>query len=494
MTRSITVRQFILGGTFSSLAAILLVKTIGFAESIFVARIIGADGFGLLTLVLSLTNIMIAVATLGVPPAVTKFLAGEVATSSRASRTTLYMAVRLVALASAAVAVVVGLIGYVLIAPYYSSPALLNLLILAVIFVGLTAPLIPFANALQGLGKIARLNRVSVAGAAIGLGLAVVLAIAFAEKGALIAFLVGSAMPAFLAIRYVNEEIRRLPNRDPAIPVSAKTMLNYGLPNLLAGISVLAALYVMNSWLAVSSGFVDLGNFAVASSLAAVIGLIPSAMGIPLFPVLSSLNVSDPKRGRALVPRAMRITTFVSVPIVVISIIFAEEIIGVAYGPQFAAASPLLAILATSSLITSITGVVGSQMAGSGKMWLGLELNLLWAAVLVSAAAVLIPRFGALGASLATLTGYAVLGFIVIIVGKRKLSLSFDGVFVPLAWSLTFVGIALVLGLFGANTRIQAGVIVAVLSVVSIYLLLRRDERELVREALLLLRLQRRIS
>src|SRR2546430_618799 len=110
MTRSITVRQFILGGTFSSLAAILLVKSIGFAESVFVARIIGADGFGLLTLVLSLTNIMIAVATLGVPAAVTKFLAGEVARSSRASRATVYMAVRLIAASSAAVCIAVGLV------------------------------------------------------------------------------------------------------------------------------------------------------------------------------------------------------------------------------------------------------------------------------------------------------------------------------------------------------------------------------------------------
>ncbi len=492
MTRPATVRRFILGGSFSSLLAIVMIKAMGFAESVFVARIIGADGFGLLTLVLSLTNIMIAVATLGVPPAVTKFLAGEVAKSSQGSRSTLNMAVRLVALSSAAVCVVVGLIGYFLLAPYYSNPALLNLLIIAVIFVGLTAPLIPFANALQGLGKITQLNRVSVAGAALGLGFAVVLAIALAEKGALIAFLVGSAMPGFLAFRYVRQGIRNLPNREPATPVSAKSLLNYGLPNLLAGIAVLAALYVMSSWLAVNSGFIDLGNFAVASSLAAVIGLIPSAMGIPLLPILSSLNVSDPMRGRALVPRAMRITTFVSVPIVVIVVVFAQEIIGVAYGPQFAAASPLLAILATSALIASVTGVVGSQIAGSGKMWLGLEINLLWVAAVIGSAATLIPRFGAVGASLATLTGYAVLGLILIIVGKRKLFLSFDGVIVPAAWSVGFVGMALVLGLFGGNMRIQAGIGVTLLSIVSISVLLRGDERQLAREVLVLLGLHRR--
>src|SRR3989442_1179275 len=389
MSRPATVRRFILGGSFSSLLAIVVIKAMGFAESVFVARIIGADGFGLLTLVLSLTNIMIAVATLGVPPAVTKFLAGEVATSQQASRSTLYMAVRLVALSSAGVCVVVGLIGYFLLAPHYSNPALLNLLI-------------------------------------------------------------------------------------------------------LAGLSVLGALYVVNSWLALDSGFVDLGNFAVASSLAAVIGLVPSAMGVPLFPTLSSLNVSDPKRGRSLVPRAMRITAFVSVPIVVIVIIFAQEIIGVAYGPQFSGASPLLAILATSALIASITGVVGSQIAGSGQMWLGLEINLAWVTAVISSAAALIPRLGAVGASLAILTGYAVLGLILIIIGRRKLLLSFDGVTVPAAWSLAFVGIALVLQSFTGTIRLQAGVGVTLLCVVSIFVLLTGDERQLVREALVLLGLQSR--
>src|SRR2546425_12808229 len=97
MSRPAAVRRFILGGSFSSLLAIVIVKAMGFAESVFVARVIGADGFGVVTLVLSLKNILIALVTLGVPPAVTKFLARAFSTSRQASRSTVYMAVRLVA-------------------------------------------------------------------------------------------------------------------------------------------------------------------------------------------------------------------------------------------------------------------------------------------------------------------------------------------------------------------------------------------------------------
>src|SRR2546426_8636933 len=492
MTHSTSIRRFILGGAFSSLVAILLVKSMGFAESVLVARIIGANGFGLLALVLSLTNIMIAVASMGIPSAVTKFLSGEVSRSGEDSRGTLYSAVRMTAFSSAAVSIAAGSIGFFLIAPYYANNTLRDMLLISVVLVGLTTPILSFASALQGMGKVIQLNLVSVAAAGFGLLLAVTLANVFAEKGALIAFLVGAAMPGLLAVRFVRAGLRDLPNTGQTSAVHRKDMLNYGLPTLLAGLGVLAALYVLNSRVAVEPGFSCLGNLAVAASLAAVIGLIPSAMGIPLLPALSSLNVSDPKRGQSLVPRAMRITAFLSVPVVVIVITFSQEIIGLASGHQFSGASQLLAILATSSLIASICGVIGSQISGAGKMWLGLGTNLLWVAALISSSAVLIPKLGAVGASLATLISYSVLGLALIVMGTRKLSLRFSGVVIPGAWSLAFVGGALSLDFLGGNIRVQAGVLLTALSIISAWILLNGYERETVRDALALFGLQRR--
>src|SRR5436309_10028414 len=191
MTHSTSIRRFILGGAFSSFVAILLVKSMGFAESVLVARIIGANGFGLLALVLSLTNIMIAVASMGIPSAVTKFLSGELSSSGEGSRRTLYSAVRMTAFSSAAVSIAAGSIGFFLIAPYYANNTIRNMLLISVVLVALTTPILSFASALQGMGKVIQLNLVSVAAAGFGLLLAVTLAIVFAEKGALIAFLVG---------------------------------------------------------------------------------------------------------------------------------------------------------------------------------------------------------------------------------------------------------------------------------------------------------------
>jgi O-antigen/teichoic acid export membrane protein len=492
MTQPSAIRHFALGGAFSSLVTILLVKALGFVESVLVARILGANGFGILALVLSLTNIMIALATLGLPSAVTKFLSGEASSSRQGSRGTLHAALLLIAVSTGIVCLGSGLAGYFLLVPYYGSQGLWRVLIAATVLVAMTAPLIAYANALQGLRKVTHLNLISMVAAVLALPLAVVLATTFGVIGGVIAFLIGSAIPGLLAIRKVYQTIQALPEREIETPVASKTLLNYGLPALLSGLGVLAALYALNSWLAVAAGFAELGNFAIANTLVAVIGFIPSAMGMPLVPLLSALSVSNPKGARTLIPRVMRITSFLLVPVVMIVIIFGPEIIGLTYGPEFADASRLLAILAVSSLIASVTGVVGSQIAGSGKMWLGLQLNLAWVASVVVSSALLIPSFRAIGASLATLIGYAALGALLILVGRRKLLLQFDGVGIPMAWSIASVGLAFTISVLGGDFRQQAGVSVLTLSVLSMCFLLRRDEKQLVGDALAVLGLRQR--
>jgi len=149
MTQTVTIRRFILSGTFSSLAGILLVKVSGFAESIFIARILGANGFGLLALVLSITNIMIALATLGISPALTKFLSGEVSNSSSESRKTLRAALGLCGASTTVVCIASVPIGYLVLAPIYQNSGFSNMLWVAILFVGLTTPFLLFVSSIS---------------------------------------------------------------------------------------------------------------------------------------------------------------------------------------------------------------------------------------------------------------------------------------------------------------------------------------------------------
>src|SRR6266508_3105457 len=117
------IRRFVMGGAITSFFAIVAVRAFGLVESVAVGRILGDIRFGQLALVLSVTNLVLAIGTLGVPPALTKFLSGEVS-SREAARKSILLALRTVTTASVVVGVASGVIVLTLLAPSYPSGGL----------------------------------------------------------------------------------------------------------------------------------------------------------------------------------------------------------------------------------------------------------------------------------------------------------------------------------------------------------------------------------
>jgi len=492
VTSPISHRQFLLGATLSSLIAIVYAKALGFAESVVVARILGGREFGLLTLVLSITSLVVALSTLGIPSALTKFLSGEASASQTAARKTLAVSLRVVILSTfvasvCSIAVTVSVLG-----SYYQAPEAAPLILTGIVVAGISSPILLFANALQGLKQVTRLNVLTMIAGTAGLVLAVLLSLAWGVQGAVIAFLVVAALPGILSIRFVRSSIRSLPNIDGRGMIAPRALLNYGLPTVVSGLIVLSATYLLNSWLAVGIGLSDLGDFAVASSLAAAIGFIPAAIGVPLVPVLSSLSVDDPQRGRAVVPRVMRVITFVSVSLGVLMISFAPEILAATYGPEYSAAALPLVVLTLASTLAATTGVVGSHIAGAGRMWLGLGVNVVWSTTIVVAGFQLIPRYGAIGAGVSMLVGYGVLAMAILALGARRLGLNYTGMGGPAIWSSFALTLAVLASTQSSNYRLPAAIIIVIAVICTALILLRPDERALVRDAIALASRNRR--
>ncbi len=487
------IRRFVLKGAITSFLAVVAVRIFGLLESVAIGRILGTIQFGELALVLSVTNLVLAVGTLGVPPALTKFLSGEVS-SREAARKSILLALRTVTTASVVVGVASGVIVLTLLAPSYPSGGLEPLLALGIFFVTVSAPLTLFGSALQGLGDVTSLNLRTVLASAIGLSLTVPLALSFGMPGALVGFFAGTALVGVFAIPVVWRRVNTLSSASGGRVVSLRSILNYGFPTLLSGLTVLFGFYWVNSMMAAGVGFADLGAFAVALTLANVIPLIPGAVAIPLVPVLSSLSISDPKRGRSVMSRIMRLVVFITVPIVLVAICFAPEIIRVTYGPGFIEGSQYLSILAVSSLLTSVTGVVGNLIAASGKMWWSLAINLVWTGIVVLVSSVLIPGLGGTGASAALLVGYSILTIVALAVGKLVLGARFGSVAVPAFWAASLVVPALLVANLSAGWRVVAGVVLLIVALTSLVFVMDSGERALVKELPSILSTGKRVS
>src|SRR5437016_1512279 len=210
-------------GTITSFAAVIVVKAFGLLESIAVARILGDVQYGLLALVLSATNLVLACGTLGLPAALTKFLSGEASSSREAAWGTIRRAVRTVLVTSAAAGLVFGIVMFQLL-PDYPEGSLKPLVVLGTILVAACAPLVLFGNALQGLGRITELNLRAGLAAVAGLALAIPLCLFLGTLGAIIAFVFGVAFVGATAIPPVWKIARSLPSSTRPDAVSVRSL------------------------------------------------------------------------------------------------------------------------------------------------------------------------------------------------------------------------------------------------------------------------------
>ena len=88
-------------------------------------------------------------------------------------------------------------------------------------------------------------------------------------------------------------------------------------------------------------------------------------------------------------------------PLVLVCILMPTQLLGTAFGPEFAIAGPALAIMAAGQATKIATGPIGGLMAMSGhERWL-LRFTIASLAILVGLAAWLVPLYGLVGAAIA---------------------------------------------------------------------------------------------
>ncbi len=472
-------RQFIVAGTVTSFLTLVGVKLLGLFESVAVGRILGPDRFGLLTLVLSIMTLVASVSACGLPAAVTKFVAGEAGRSREAANRTLRAAIKLSSITTTLTALGFAMVAVFVLAPYY-GPRTLPLLLLIVPLTIFGPVFALFTSALQGLGKVRAMNIRYLAAAAIGLVTALALAPTLGTEGALVAFAIASIIPGALSLRAVEKSIDRLPSNPQTMGMKGRALLEYSLPMLLSGLVVLPTFYLVSSTLATSGGFDQLGAFSIAYALSNVITFIPSAVGVPLFPALSSLSTTSPQRGRALVAEMTRATTFVSTPLVVIAILFGQEIITWTYGSEFLGGTAALAILSASALLVAAGSAIGGQLAGTGKTWIGFAVNGIWSAIVVLTTLLLIPPFGIAGAALSIFFGYCALATALIVVARSILDLDLREMKAPATWAAASVAVAFIALAWAGPLRIAASLVVLGACFVGESLLLSPKERSLI--------------
>jgi len=176
--------------------------------------------------------------------------------------------------------------------------------------------------------------------------------------------------------------------------------------------------YRMDFWFVeYFSGNHDLGIYSLAVNLAQMLWLLPQAISTIL---LSYSGAESPEKGIQNTNTLARIAMLLILSATVFLALTIQWFIPLLYGKEYVYSAFLFKILLAGIVPFSITTILASYFAGTGKIRVNLFCSLIGFLVCLVFDLVLIPKYGITGASIATVIAYfASTAFIAMIYMKQ---------------------------------------------------------------------------
>jgi O-antigen/teichoic acid export membrane protein len=157
------------------------------------------------------------------------------------------------------------------------------------------------------------------------------------------------------------------------------------------------------------NGFEHIGALNAANQWFSAVLWLPYVMAQSVMPILSErIGVRDAGRSTKLLIVSIKASAAITLPFVIIGSLLSRDIMG-AYGEDFVLDWPTLVVSLATCAVVAVQVPVGNMIAASGRMWLGLCMNLLWAAVFLAMTSLLVD-WGAIGLASARFFAYCAQG------------------------------------------------------------------------------------
>jgi O-antigen/teichoic acid export membrane protein len=190
--------------------------------------------------------------------------------------------------------------------------------------------------------------------------------------------------------------------QPPSLPL-ARTIAGYGIRAQVGGVLSLLNLRLDFLILGALAGPAVLGTYAIASKFAELLKILPMALTYVLYPKYSNQTRSAAAASaRELLPRAAATVALAAVPLW----LAATYLLPIVYGPAFRSAVEPAHILLLGLSAEGVAGVITAFLYGIGRPGLNSIAMGFGVVVTVALDLLLIPRFGAVGAAVASSAAY----------------------------------------------------------------------------------------
>ncbi|ELY51870.1 oligosaccharide flippase family protein [Natronorubrum bangense] len=365
----------------------------GFVATFYIARMLGAEGYGIYALALAVLAWLKIGGKIGVSSAITKRV-------SEGDEPDAYLVTGLAMMAGIfAIAAVAAIALRGPLESYIGAPILSILLILlaAELFRAFTSAALKGQHLVHVYAVLDPVNVTMRSALQIG-----VITVGFGVGGLLAAYAFASVAIALVSLFFVSVALVRPTLRH------AKSLFEYAKYAWLGNLKKMSFSWIDVTVLGFFVSQALVGVYSVAWSIAAVLTIFSKGISTTLFPEISKISAQeDPSQVSTLVTDAIRYNGLFMIPGLVGAALVGERILLI-YGPEFVAGSSVLLILIAARTIYGYQKQLVNTINGIDRPEIAFRINAVFVAVNVVLNVVLIWQYGWIGAAVATALAAAV--------------------------------------------------------------------------------------
>ena len=380
---------------------ILLLTNLG--VSIAVARYLGPAEFGIFQYALAFVALFGFLPYLGLDSLVTKRLVEEPGARNEIIGTTLILR-----LGSGAIAAVLAISISLALVTGAQNQLMIAIIAIGMIFDATLSFDLYFQSRLQSrYVAIARTVGV-VVGAIIKLGCIVLRLPVEAFAAATLAQQIIQATTLTTAFRRYGFSLKLLTWAN----ARARSLLSDSWPLMLSSLGGVIFLKIDQVMLKEIAGDVETGIYAVAARLSEIWWFLPTIVGLSLYPLLVKARQHSESRYALVQQGGYDLMFWMGATIALVVSIVAGPAIVTLYGNEYARAADILVIHIWTSPIMFMGAIASRWLVLENLQMIVLSRSIVGAAVNVALNLLLIPKYGAIGAALATVFSYSFLTYV----------------------------------------------------------------------------------
>lgn len=336
----------------------------------------------------------------------------------------------------------------------------------------------------QGLHRFKSLIYINLVAGLLSIPLYYILTQSFGVGGVLSARFILLAIQIVIGIIVSQLALRRLGTQLSArnIGANARSLVSFAVPTFTGQLIANPVRTFMTTYLAsVVGGATQIGLLTTAGRLLGLASFLPGSMGSVILPVLSGVwgNGQAEKFQQAIL-YSLRMTWFVSLPVIIFFVAATPTLLGGLYGPEFTVAAAVTILILANALLTTINDTGVRVLAAANRQWL--TVAMVTGSMIISVAFGLwaVPALQAIGLTLAFLVSTIVFLSALVVVLDKLYRVPISQVLVILGISVPIFALAILVARLPMGTLqlILAGTVTALTLVIMWYRMMSEPEKQ----------------